>query len=127
MPWAGTFHSIGARLLREFAPRIGIRPQFTIHDREDSADLMGFVRHEARLSETEKRFPMKGTCLAIYSRTVNTETPLGEVLAATFPWCLGWETQLRELFSAYVAAKQEQGVFGKVYSTSTTCSSTGPR
>ena len=34
--YAGTFHSIGARLLREYAERIGLDPNFTIHDREDS-------------------------------------------------------------------------------------------
>ena len=28
---------IGARLLREYAPRLELDPQFTIHDREDSA------------------------------------------------------------------------------------------
>src|SRR5690606_36493930 len=37
IPWAGTFHAIGARLLRELAPVIGIDPEFTIHDRSDSA------------------------------------------------------------------------------------------
>ena len=35
--WAGTFHSIGARLLREYAEDIGLARAFTIHDREDSA------------------------------------------------------------------------------------------
>ena len=40
LTWAGTFHGIGARLLRESAERIGLKPTFTIHDREDSADLM---------------------------------------------------------------------------------------
>jgi DNA helicase II / ATP-dependent DNA helicase PcrA len=38
--WSGTFHAIGARLLREFAHPIGLDPAFTIHDREDSADLL---------------------------------------------------------------------------------------
>lgn len=45
LTWAGTFHGIGARLLRESADRIGLASSFTIHDREDSADLMNFVRH----------------------------------------------------------------------------------
>ena len=40
LTWAGTFHGIGARLLRKSAERIGLKPTFTIHDREDSADLM---------------------------------------------------------------------------------------
>src|SRR3974390_2796552 len=37
LSWAGTFHAIGARLLREYAPQIGLERAFTIHDREDSA------------------------------------------------------------------------------------------
>jgi superfamily I DNA/RNA helicase len=48
LSWAGTFHAIGARLLREHAHEIGLDPAFTIHDREDSADLMNLVRHDLR-------------------------------------------------------------------------------
>src|SRR5580704_12585463 len=69
--WSGTFHAIGARVLREHAERIGIERTFTIHDREDSADLMNLIRHDLGFSKTEKRFPAKNACLAIYSRAVN--------------------------------------------------------
>ncbi|WOS64713.1 ATP-dependent helicase [Sinorhizobium fredii] len=110
LAWAGTFHGIGARLLREHATEIGIDPDFTIHDREDSADLMNIVRHELGLSKTESRFPTKATCLAVYSRAVNAEQPLEGVLRDSFPWCSAWEKQLRELFAAYVDAKQAQNV-----------------
>jgi DNA helicase II / ATP-dependent DNA helicase PcrA len=110
LTWAGTFHGIGARFLREYADQIGIDPEFTIHDREDSADLMNLIRHEAGLSKTESRFPTKGTCLAIYSRCVNAELALDDVLGTTFPWCAGWEAELKELFTAYVEAKQRQNV-----------------
>lgn len=110
MNWKGTFHGIGARLLREYAYEIGLNPDFTIHDREDSADLMNLVRHDLGLSKLESRFPTKATCLAIYSRAVNSETPLDEVLRAAFPWCSNWQTQLRELFAGYVEAKQAQNV-----------------
>jgi DNA helicase-2/ATP-dependent DNA helicase PcrA len=110
LPWAGTFHSIGARLLREYAGRIGLDPAFTIHDRGDSEDLMGMVRHEIGLTQTQKRFPLKGTCLSIYSRVVNSQEPLGLVLQSTFPWCSEWEAELKTLFGAYVDAKQEQNV-----------------
>jgi DNA helicase II / ATP-dependent DNA helicase PcrA len=108
--WAGTFHAIGARLLREYADSIGLDRSFTIHDREDSADMMNLVRHDLGFSKTEKRFPAKGSCLAIYSRAVNAEMPLGEVLSAHFPWCAMWEVELRKLFAAYVEAKQRQHV-----------------
>jgi DNA helicase-2/ATP-dependent DNA helicase PcrA len=110
LTWAGTFHGIGARLLREYAEQIGLHPDFTIHDREDSADLMNLVRHQLGFSKTESRFPTKGTCLAIYSRAVNAEQPLDEVLLRSFPWCAAWQAQLRELFAAYVDAKQAQNV-----------------
>jgi DNA helicase-2/ATP-dependent DNA helicase PcrA len=110
LTWAGTFHGIGARLLRIYAEQIGLNVDFTIHDREDSADLMNLIRHELGFSKTETRFPTKGTCLAIYSRTVNSETPLAEVLKTWYPWVATWEPQLRELFGAYVEAKQAQNV-----------------
>ncbi|HEY9212010.1 MAG TPA: ATP-dependent helicase [Ancylobacter sp.] len=110
LAWAGTFHGIGARLLRDYADQIGLDPQFSIHDREDSADMMNLVRHQLGFSKMESRFPTKGTCLAIYSRTVNAEAPLQDVLRANYPWVAAWEAQLRELFAGYVEAKQVQNV-----------------
>ncbi|MEJ5990228.1 ATP-dependent helicase [Ramlibacter sp. PS3R-8] len=110
LPWSGTFHGIGARLLREYAPRIGLEDTFTIHDRGDAEDLMGMVRHDIGLSETKKRFPLKGTCLGIYSRVLNTREPLGLTLQSVYPWCTQWEEELKKLFGAYVEAKQQQNV-----------------
>jgi DNA helicase-2/ATP-dependent DNA helicase PcrA len=110
LSWAGTFHGIGARLLREYAEQIGVDPAFTIHDREDSGDLINLARHELGLSKTESRFPTKGTCLSIYSRCVNTEAPIEQVLGKFFPWCSGWSNELKQLFAAYVEAKQAQNV-----------------
>jgi DNA helicase II / ATP-dependent DNA helicase PcrA len=110
LTWSGTFHAIGARFLREYAHDIGLAREFTIHDRGDSAGLMNVVRHDLGYSKTERRFPMKGTCLAIYSRTVNAEARLGDVLGSHFSWCAEWEADLRKLFAAYVEAKQRQNV-----------------
>eukprot|EP01036_Dinobryon_divergens_P013102 gene13102-17667_t len=110
LAWSGTFHGIGARLLREYAPNLGLDQQFTIHDREDSADLLNIVRHDLGLHESKSRFPAKGTCLAIYSRTVNAQGELAETLKTAFPWAAMWEPQLRELFAGYVEAKQAQNV-----------------
>jgi DNA helicase-2/ATP-dependent DNA helicase PcrA len=110
LAWSGTFHAIGARLLREYAPRIGLDRSFTIHDREDSADLLNLIRHDLGFSQTQRRFPAKETCLAIYSRAVNAQMALGEVLGSVFPWCATWEAELRALFAGYVEAKQRQHV-----------------
>src|ERR1017187_6430264 len=110
LTWAGTFHGIGARLLREYSDQIGLDPAFTIHDREDAADLINLVRHDLGFSKTESRFPTKGACLAIYSRCVNAEVEIEQVLGTSFPWCSGWAAELKQLFAAYVEAKQKQNV-----------------
>ncbi|KQZ62171.1 ATP-dependent DNA helicase [Rhizobium sp. Root149] len=110
LAWSGTFHGIGARLIRIYAEQIGLNADFTIHDREDSADLMNIVRHDLGFSKTQNRFPTKGTCLAIYSRVVNSESSISEVLKSAFPWVLEWESELKQLFAGYVEAKQAQNV-----------------
>jgi DNA helicase-2/ATP-dependent DNA helicase PcrA len=110
LQWSGTFHAIGARLLREYAETLGLAPTFTISDRGDAADLMHVVRHDLGLSEQTSRFPRKETCLAIYSRVVNTQLPLEVVLKTQFPRYAMWADALKGLFAAYVEAKQKQQV-----------------
>ncbi|OGA70312.1 MAG: ATP-dependent DNA helicase [Betaproteobacteria bacterium RIFCSPLOWO2_12_FULL_68_20] len=105
LPWSGTFHSIANRLIRRHATRVGLEPSFSVLDRGDAADLMDVVRHELGLSKTEKRFPRKDTCLAIYSHRVSTQAPLAATLEAAFPWCAEWEAALKRLFAAYVERK----------------------
>jgi DNA helicase-2/ATP-dependent DNA helicase PcrA len=108
--WAGTFHSIGARLLRQEAQAIGLDAGFTIADREDAADLMNYTRNRLEFGSPERRFPKKDTCLSIYSRAVNSSSALEDLIAEHFPWCRDWTEQLRALFGAYVEAKQQQSI-----------------
>jgi DNA helicase II / ATP-dependent DNA helicase PcrA len=110
LPWSGTFHAIGGRLLRLHAGSVGLDATFTILDRADSADLFDLARSELGLSQTASRFPRKDTCLAIYSYTVNAGCPIEETLAGLFPWCAEWSAELRRLFQAYVAGKQRDNV-----------------
>jgi DNA helicase-2/ATP-dependent DNA helicase PcrA len=110
LPWAGTFHAIANRLLRHHAAEAGLDPAFTLLDREDAADLLDHLRHEQGLSKSDRRFPRKGTCLAIYSSVVNTQVDLRACLEARFPWCLEWEEALRALYAGYVEAKASRAV-----------------
>jgi DNA helicase II / ATP-dependent DNA helicase PcrA len=105
--WAGTFHSVGGRILRLYAKHLGLDPNFTVLDRSDAADLMDVVRHELGFSGKEKRFPRKDVCLAIYSYRVNTRLPLKQTLEEQFPWCKEWEADLTRLYREYVARKQK--------------------
>ncbi|HEY2419593.1 MAG TPA: ATP-dependent helicase, partial [Steroidobacteraceae bacterium] len=104
--WAGTYHSIGNRLLRHYARHLKLEPSFTVIDRADSADLLDEVRVQLGLAAKEQRFPRKDTCLAIYSWRVNTQKSLQEALEQQFPWCRDWEADLRKLFRGYVERKQ---------------------
>ncbi len=107
LPWSGTFHSVANRLLRRFAANVGLDPGFSVLDRGDAADVIDVARHELALSKKSRRFPKKDTCLAIYSRCVNAEQPLADVLDHSYPWCADWEAELRELFRNYVHRKQQ--------------------
>ena len=110
MPWCGTFHSVGARLLRLHAGQIGLAEDFTVDDRADSEDLLQVLRHSLGLAGGRQRFPQKATCLAIYSRVVNSRRSLAEVLAEAYPWCRERAAGLQRLFAAYAAEKQAQRV-----------------
>ena len=107
LPWSGTFHSIANRLLRRFAHNLGLDPGFSVLDRGDAADMIDVVRHELKLTRASRRFPKKDTCLAIYSRRVNTQKPLSETLDEFYPWCADWADELGELFRHYVERKQQ--------------------
>jgi len=112
LPWSGTFHSIGARLLRDYAAQVGLNEAFTILDRGDAEDVLGLVRQQLGLGDTKgkSRFPQKGTCLSIYSRAVNSQAPLQSLLLDNYPWCVQHEVDLKRLFGAYVGEKHKQGV-----------------
>ncbi len=108
LEWAGTFHSVAARLLRLYAPRLGLSDSFTVLDRGDAEDLLDVVRDGMGFSKTKKRFPTKATCLGLYSRVINSDAELAAVVRDHYPWCLDWIDELKALFGAYARAKQDQ-------------------
>ena len=110
LSWSGTFHAIGARLLRQYAHQISLKPSFTILDRSDAADLMNLVRHDLGFSGKKIRFPLKETCLKIYSLSVNSAASIDRVLAKDHPHFIEWKEELRTLFARYTEAKQKQNV-----------------
>ncbi|MEN6558571.1 MAG: ATP-dependent helicase [Thermoguttaceae bacterium] len=108
--WSGTFHAVATRLLHRYGKSVGLPSQFSVHDRADSEDLMNVVRGDLQLAKLDKRFPKKGTCMAIYSRCVNARQKLDEALDRYFPWCKEWADSLKRLFDGYVERKESAGV-----------------
>jgi DNA helicase-2/ATP-dependent DNA helicase PcrA len=106
----GTFHSVAHRQVRQHASSLGLGAGFGVLDASDAADLIDLIRQERGHAESRRRFPRAHTLLDIYSRVVNAQAPLAEVLAQHFPWCAEHHEQLGEAFRAYAARKRALGV-----------------
>ena len=57
LPWMGTFHSIGAKLLRRHAELVGLKPNFTILDTDDQLRLLKQLLKAENIDE--KRWPAR--------------------------------------------------------------------
>lgn len=69
--WGGTFHSIGARVLRMQGERVGYRGDYTILDRDDAEGLMKACLAEASAKEPRLKLPKPAVVLDGWSRSVN--------------------------------------------------------
>ena len=106
--WGGTFHATANRLLRLHGGALGLSPGFTVLDRTDTADLMDLIRGELGLGGGERRFPRKETLADVYSRIVNAQINLAEVLEREYPWCAEELEGVRAIFERYVERKRAQ-------------------
>jgi DNA helicase II / ATP-dependent DNA helicase PcrA len=57
MPWLGTFHSIGVKILRRHAELVGLKPDFTILDVDDQIRLLKQLLDAEKIDE--KRWPAR--------------------------------------------------------------------
>ncbi|MFN3954750.1 MAG: ATP-dependent helicase [Pararhodobacter sp.] len=57
MPWLGTFHAIGVKLLRRHAELVGLKPNFTILDTDDQLRLLKQLLQVFNIDE--KRWPAR--------------------------------------------------------------------
>jgi len=106
----GTFHSVAHKMLRLHSSSLGLPEGFGVLDGADATNLLDVVRQTHRPGEGGRRFPRASTMLDIYSRTVNAQTPMRELLAGQFPWCAEHEELLGVMFRDYAKRKRELGV-----------------
>jgi len=96
MPWLGTFHSIGVKILRRHAELVGLKPDFTILDQDDQIRLLKQVLEAENIDE--KRWPARvlaGLLDSWKNRGLTSEqVPAGE--AASFAGGRG-----KKLYAAY--------------------------
>jgi DNA helicase-2/ATP-dependent DNA helicase PcrA len=108
--WGGTFHAIAHRIIRAHAESFALPAAFSVIDPADMADVLDTLRAEHDLVGTRRRAPRAAACADIYTRCVNTGTPVAKVVAASYPWCADFVVQLGGLFRAYGAHKRAHGL-----------------
>jgi DNA helicase-2/ATP-dependent DNA helicase PcrA len=106
----GTFHATGHRLLRHFGPEAGLPRDFSIMDQGDAEDLIQLARANLGFGKQEKRFPKKETLHYIYSRHLNTERPVEEILEQEYPQFKEFARDIVRLFAEYINRKSERNL-----------------
>lgn len=101
-PLITTFHSLGVRILREFAPQVGLERSFSIWDRDDSTKS---VKRALTALGMENRFTPKQILGRISKEKGNGVTITEfEALASSF-----FERAVLDVWRAYEAARAKEG------------------
>jgi DNA helicase II / ATP-dependent DNA helicase PcrA len=108
--FGGTFHAVAHRIIRAHAEAFALRPEFSVIDTTDVADIMDTLRDEHGLTGTGRRAPRAATCADIYTRCVSTGIRLADVVTAGYPWCVPFTEPLAGLFTAFVGFKRQHGL-----------------
>ncbi|MFL5582547.1 MAG: ATP-dependent helicase, partial [Gemmatimonadaceae bacterium] len=106
----GTFHGTAHRLLRRFGAAAGLPSDFTIMDEGDAADLVQLSRAALGYAEKGKRFPKKETLHYVYSRHVNTEIPVDDILRDEYPAFLEYAPDFARVFADYTERKAQRNL-----------------
>ena len=108
--WGGTFHSVGNRILRRHADRLGYRQEFTIADREDAKDLLATCITDAGVDVKATRFPKPEVLGDIFSMALNTGRTLPELLEADYESFLPLTDVIADVQKRYAARKRAAGL-----------------
>ena len=108
--WGGTFHSIGVRILRLHADRLGYRRDFTIADREDAKDLLNACITDAGIDVKAVRFPKAEALSDLFSMQVNTGQTLEEVTGGLEGPFAGVMDSIRLVQRKYAERKRQAGL-----------------
>ncbi len=104
--WGGTFHSIGNRILRLNAPRLGYQRDFTIMDREDARELINACIGESKIDVKATRFPKADVLADIFSLAVNMRHEIPKILDEHYGYFDSLAPQITELHKSYAARKR---------------------
>jgi len=104
--WGGTFHSIGARILRLHADAIGYQKDFSILDRDDAKDLIKANLADAKIDTKDKHFPKVDVLNEIFSLAANTHKSITELVESQFSYFEKFTEQIADQHKRYIARKR---------------------
>lgn len=104
--WGGTFHSIGNRILRRAASRLGFTPSFSIMDRDDQEELLDATIATAGIDTRQSRFPKAAVLGDIFSYSLNTGIKIEDVVVERHPHFLELVPQMLTILEKYEARKK---------------------
>ena len=104
--WGGTFHSIGARILRLHAETLGYQRDFTILDRDDAKDLIKASLLDAKIDTKDKHFPKADVLNEIFSLAANTHQTIAELVEGKFSYFAAFTEQIADQHRRYLARKR---------------------
>lgn len=108
--WGGTFHAVGARILRRHAETLGYRPDFTIIDRDDANELLKTCISEAQIDVKATRFPKTDVLANVFSMAVNKLQSVSEILAGEYEFLSALAPQIEDIARRYTARKKAANV-----------------
>jgi len=104
--WAGTFHSIGSRILRRHAEDLGFTRSFSILDRDDQKSMLNAVIAACEIDTKQRRFPKADVLASIFSLVENTGASLDQVLGERYDHFYEWIDAIEKVRLGYIAKKQ---------------------
>jgi DNA helicase II / ATP-dependent DNA helicase PcrA len=109
--WGGTFHSLGARVLRMYGDALGLPKNFTILDADEAESLLKTaVEGTDKLFFKDKTNPRPGPLSSVLSLARNTRLPLAETVQRHFAQYQDIAHRLPAFATAYAQAKRAQNV-----------------
>ena len=104
--WGGTFHSIGARILRAHSDALGYQRDFTILDRDDAKDLIKACMADAKIDKKDKHFPKPDVLNEIFSLAANTHKTIEELVDGQFSYFSEFVEPIADQQKRYTARKR---------------------
>jgi DNA helicase II / ATP-dependent DNA helicase PcrA len=109
-PQGGTFHAVAHRHVVRYAEVLNLPTGFGVLDPAGASDLMDLLRSDHALTGTSTRFPRSSTLVDIYSRCINTDRPLRNLVPMEYPWCAPHLEVISELFRDFTARKRRSAL-----------------